>query len=160
MPAARLRLALVLALTLPACGLITGPGEEDRLAGARARWAAQGQQNYTYEVRSDCFCGLAGRWIEVTVLTDQVVAGRYLDTNTPVETNLLPALPTVLALFERIKDAVKADPVLLQVEYHPQDGHPTRINVDISYSIADEEYLLQSRNLMGLLTASGDSPPR
>jgi len=160
MPAARLRLALLLALALPACGLLTGPDEEDRLADARARWAAQGQQNYTYEVRSDCFCGLAGRWIEVTVIEERVVSGRYLDDNTQVEPKLLPALPTVPDLFDRIRDAVRADAVLLQVEYSGNDGHPVRINVDIRYNVADEEYLLQSRNLMGLLTASGDSPPR
>jgi len=160
MPAARLRLALLLALSLPACGLFTGPDEDDRLAEARARWSVHGQQSYTYEVRSDCFCGLAGRWIEITVIGDQVVSGRYLDTNTQVEAGFLPALPSVDDLFERIEDAVKSDPVLLQVEYHPEDGHPSRINVDVSYNIADEEYLLQSRKLMGLLTASGSTPPR
>ena len=160
MPAARLRLALLLALSLPACGLFTGPNEDDRLAEARALWSVQGQVDYTYEVRSDCFCGLAGRWIEITVIGNQVVSGRYLDTNTQVEASFLPALPTVDDLFERIEDAVKSDPVLLQVEYHPGDGHPSRINVDVSYNIADEEYLLQSRNLMGLLTASGRTPPR
>jgi hypothetical protein len=160
MPAARLRLALLLVLTLPGCGLVTGPGQDDRLAEAQARWAALGQRDYQYEVRSDCFCGMAGRWIEVTVIGDQVVSGRYLDNDAEVEPSLLPALPTVHDLFERIRDAVRAEPVLLQVEYHPQDGHPTRINVDISYSISDEEYLLQSRNLMGLLTSSGTAPPR
>ncbi len=156
----RFRLLFASVLVLSGCGLITGPGENDRLEAARRRWAADGQRDYSYEVRSDCFCGLAGRWIDVTVLGDQVAAGRYLDTNTPVETTSLGALPTVPDLFERIDDAVRAHAVLLQVEYDPRDGHPTRINVDVSHSIADEEYLLQSRNLMGLLTASGTSPPR
>jgi uncharacterized protein DUF6174 len=154
------RLGLGSALVLSACGLITGPGEDDRLEAARRRWAAEGQRDYSYEIRSDCFCGLAGRWIEVTVLGNQVAAGRYLDTDTPVEPNFLGALPTVADLFARIDDAVSAHPVLLQVDYDSRDGHPTRINVDVSYSIADEEYLLQSRNLMGLLTASGTTPPR
>ena len=159
MTRARLPLAAAV-LALAGCGLITGPGEDDRLEAARARWAAQGQHDYSYEIRSDCFCGLAGRWIEVTVVGDQVAAGRYLDTNTPVEHNFLAALPSVPDLFSRIDDAVRVKAVLLQVEYDARDGHPTRINVDVSYSIADEEYQLQSRNLMGLLTASGTSPPR
>ena len=156
----RLRLAFMSLLALSGCGLITGPGEDDRLEAARRRWASEGQHDYSYEVRSDCFCGLAGRWIEITVLGDRIAAGRYLDTAAPVEHNLLGALPTVPDLFARIGDAVSAHPVLLQVEYDPRDGHPARINVDMSYSIADEEYLLQSRNLMGLLTASGTTPPR
>lgn len=139
---------------------MTGPGEDDRLEAARGRWTTNGQHDYSFEVRSDCFCGLAGRWIEVTVVGEQVAAGRYLDTNLPVEQNLLGALPTVPHLFDRISDAVRAHAVLLQTEYDPQDGHPTRINVDVSYSIADEEYLLQTRNLLGLLTASGTTPPR
>lgn len=160
MTRARFRGLLASVLVLSGCGLITEPGEDDRLEAARQRWAAEGQHDYSYEVRSDCFCGLAGRWIEVTVVGDQVAAGRYLDTNTQVEANFLGALPSVSDLFARVDDAVRAHPVLLQVEYDSRDGHPTRINVDISHSIADEEYLLQSRNLMGLLTASGTSPPR
>lgn len=156
---ARFALALTLATALAGCGL-TGPGEDDRLKEARLLWATRGQQDYIYEVRSDCFCGLAGRWIEVTVLGNQVVSAQYADTRLPVESRMLPALPTVTDLFGRIADAVRASPVLLQVEYDPDDGHPTRINVDISYNIIDEEYLLQSRHLMGLLTASGNTPPR
>jgi len=156
----RLRLVLASVLVLSGCGLITAPGEGDRLEAARRRWASEGQHDYSYEVRSDCFCGLAGRWIEVTVLGDQVAAGRYLDTDSPVEHSFLGALPTVPDLFDRIDDAVSAHSVLLQVEYDARDGHPTRINVDVSFNIADEEYLLQSRNLMGLLTASGNTPPR
>lgn len=156
----RRRVLLASALALSGCGLITGPGENDRLEAARRRWAAEGQRDYTYEVRSDCFCGLAGRWIEVTVLGDRVAAGRYLDTDTPVEQNFVGALPTVPDLFARIDAAVSARPVLLEVEYDARDGHPIRINVDVSYRIADEEYLLQSRNLRGLLTASGTTPPR
>lgn len=160
MTPARFPVLVAVAILLSGCGLNTGPGEDDRLEGARHLWATQGQHDYSYEVRSDCFCGLAGRWIEVVVLGDHVASGRYLDTDTPVEQGLLGALPTVPDLFTRIADAVKVHPVLLQVEYDKRDGHPTRINVDVSYSIADEEYLLQSRNLLGLLTASGTAPPR
>ena len=157
----RARFVLLAAvLALAGCGLITGPGEDDRLEAARQRWADEGQHDYSYEIRSDCFCGLAGRWIEVTVVGDLVAGGRYLDTDTPVEQNYLGALPTVPDLFARVDDAVRAKAVMLQVEYDQRDGHPTRINVDVSYSIADEEYQLQSRNLMGLLTASGTTPPR
>jgi hypothetical protein len=148
------------AATLAGCGLITAPGEGDRLSAARQRWATEGQRDYVYEVRSDCFCGLAGRWIEVTVFGGDVGSGKYLDTGKPVESMYLPALPTVEDLFARVQAAVDAHAVMLEVTYDPKDGHPSRINVDISHSMVDEEYLLQSRNLMGLLTASGQSPPR
>lgn len=161
MTAARRRAAwwLLGVVLLPGCGLMTGPGEDDRLEDARHRWQASAVGNYVYEVRSDCFCGLAGRWIEVTVIGGQVASGKYLDTNTMVETGFLPALPTVEDLFVRIQNAIDAHAVLLQVQYHTGDGHPVFINVDVSHRIADEEYLLQSRNLMGLLTA-GDAAPR
>lgn len=147
-------------LALAGCGPITGPGEDDRLQAARRRWASEGQHDYSYEIRSDCFCRQAGRWIEVTVMGDRVASGTYLDDRTPVEPDFLGALPTVPDLFARINDAVAAHAVLLQVEYDARDGHPTRINVDLSHRIADEEYMLQSRNLMGLLTAGGNPPPR
>ena len=154
----RLGLALVWFLALSACRPITGPGEEERLQAARRQWATAGLHDYSYEVRSDCFCRQAGRWIEVTVLGDRVIGGHYLDTDTPVEQEFVGALPSVNDLFTRVADAVGAHVVLLQVEYDARDGHPTRINVDVSHRIADEEYMLQSRNLLHLI--SGLASPR
>lgn len=160
MPRARIGLWLTLAAALSGCGLITAPGEGDRLDAARRLWSSEGQRDYLYEVRSDCFCGLAGRWIEVTVIGGQVAGGTYLDTHTPVAQGVVQALPTVPDLFDRIRHAIEARAVLLEVQYDTRDGHPVRINVDLSHMVVDEEYLLQSRNLMGLLTASDGNPGR
>ncbi|NOT08655.1 MAG: hypothetical protein HOP28_10680 [Gemmatimonadales bacterium] len=136
-----------LAAVLSGCGVFTEPGEGSRLADARKLWDEQGSQHYTYQVRSDCFCGMAGRWIEVTVHGGAVIAARDLDGTHVILPTELASLPTVLDLFARIQHAVLERAVLLEVQYDPLDGHPTRINVDVSRAVADEEYLLRSREL-------------
>lgn len=156
-----MRLATVagFAALLAGCGLITAPTEEDRLTTARRLWTAAALQDYRYEVRSVCECLQGGRWIEVTVLAGKVSSGAYLDTHTQVETAYLPALPTIPALFDRIQHAINQSAVLLEVDYDVNDGHPITLDVDISRTIADEEFSLQSRHLTALVvtTASLDS---
>jgi hypothetical protein len=158
MTATRAGSGLLLAALLSGCGLMTAPGEGDRLSDARQRWTTQGQRDYVYEIRSDCYCGLAGRWIEVTIFGGQVASGKYVDTGAQIEAAYLPALPTVDDLFSRVQSAIDGHAVMLEVSYDAQDGHPTRINVDMRHNLADEEYLLQSRNLMGMLTSAPNAP--
>ena len=108
---------------------------------------------YRFEVRSLCECQQGGRWIEVTVVAGLVRTGTYLDTSAPVETGFLPALPTVPALFDRIQHAISQSAVLLEVDYDPKDGHPILMNVDISATIADEEFSLEVKNLREVVVA-------
>lgn len=149
----------ILAVALAGCGLITAPTEGGKLSAARRLWNDTALRDYRYEVRSVCECLQGGRWIAVTIVAGEVRSGTYLDTETPVETRFLQALPTVPALFDRIQHAIEESAVLLEVQYDSGDGHPILINVDISRAVAAEEFSLQSRNLTALLsrTASQES---
>lgn len=139
---------LLLAVVAAAgCGAMTGPTEGGRLAAARAQWNAAGMGSYRIEMMTMCECLLAGEWIEVTVAGGQVTSGRLVDSGTALEPAALAWLPTVPALFDRIQHAINERAVLLEVEYDPADGHPTLINVDISRTIVDEEYVLRVRRL-------------
>jgi hypothetical protein len=146
----RLPLPGLLIAVLGGCGLITAPTEGNKLNAARRLWSDAALADYRYEVRSYCECLQGGRWIAVTVLAGRVNSGTYLDTETPVESRFLEALPTIPALFDRIQHAIDESAVLLEVEYDSAYGHPTLINVDISRAVADEEFSLQSRNLTAL----------
>ena len=144
---ARLGLLALSAVGLGGCGLITAPTEGSRLSAARRLWSNSALSDYRYEVRSVCECLQGGRWIAVTVIAGTVRSGTYLDSETPLETAFLRALPTVPALFDRIQHAIEESAVLLEVEYDSGNGHPTLINVDISRAVAYEEFTLHTRNL-------------
>jgi hypothetical protein len=147
---------LALIAALGGCSLITGPDVSDRLETAQAKWARFGQHDYVYEVVRNCEClPPAGRLVEMTVFGDQVTAARYVDTGAPVETALLPQLPTVLGLFAMVQSAIDQHAALLDVEYDADDGHPRRISVDLDRMLVDDEYSVVSGPIAGILT----SPP-
>lgn len=141
---------------LAACSLFTEPTPADRLEDARRLWHRGGPADYIYETRVTCFCGgLAGRWIEVTVMGNAVVRGRYADTGQEVEAQWLELVPTIEDLFESVEHFIDQDPDQLDVVYDPADGHPISITVDIRVQTADDEVLIESRNLRAMLTALG-----
>lgn len=141
---------------LAACSLFTEPTPADRLEDARQLWNRVGPADYIYETRVMCFCGgLAGRWIEVTVIGKAVVRGRYADTGQDVEAQWLQLVPTIEDLFENVEHFIDQDPDQLEVVYDPADGHPTSITADIRVQTADDEFFIESRNLQAMLTALG-----
>ena len=146
---------LALLSALGGCELFSGPDAEDRLTTARRRWLTQGPYSYNYEVRRDCFCPNAGRWARVEVEEGRVAAAVWLDSGSAVEPQWLAALPTVPTLFDDIERAIAQHAVLLETRYDPTDGHPIRINVDVSHNILDEEFAVDTRNLQTPLTAAG-----
>jgi len=141
---------------LAACSLFTEPAPADRLEDARRLWNRVGPAYYIYETRVMCFCGgLAGRWIEATVMEKAVVRGRYADTGQDVEPQWLQLVPSIEDLFENVEHFIDQDPDQLEVVYDPADGHPISITADIRVQTADDEFLIESRNLQPMLTALG-----
>ena len=84
-----------------------------------------------------------------------VVRGRYADTGQEVEAQWLELVPTIEDLFESVEHFIDQDPDQLDVVYDPADGHPISITVDIRVQTADDEVLIESRNLRAMLTALG-----
>jgi len=139
---------------LAACSLFTEPSRSDRLEDARQLWDRLGPADYIYETRISCFCGgLAGRWVEATVMGGEVVRGRYADTGQDVETRWFQLVPTIEDLFENVEYFIEQDPDQLDIVYDPADGHPTRISADLRVMTADDEFFIESRNLQAMLTA-------
>lgn len=149
----RAAVSLTFCSLLTACSHFTEPSQDDRLDDARQLWERQGPADYVYETRVNCFCGgLAGRWIEVTVIGGQVVRGRYADTGQDVEAQWFQLVLTIVDLFDQVEHFIGEDPDELVVVYDPVDRHPTRITADIRVRTADDEYFIESRNLQPTLT--------
>jgi hypothetical protein len=138
---------LTLLLSGAACEAATAPGDVDNLAAARARWSQSGGDSYSYVVNRSCFCVLGGRTVTVTVRNGVVSAAEYAETGGPVESTFLTYVATVPDLFDLIQDALAKDPAYFAATYDPVFGYPTRIEIDPSANVADDEVALSARNL-------------
>ncbi len=151
MPRAWSVLATVLLLGSLTCSDSTGP-EMDRLGEQRARWETQGLADYTYDVRRVCFCPFR-EGVRVTVVDGAVTGASDLATGEVLEPNEVQLYLTIDGLFDLIQDAYDRNAHQVQVEFHPSRGYPTRIFIDYSEMIADEEL---GFTLLGDVQALGD----
>lgn len=135
-------------LVLAACDSATGPSERTTLAQARARWAAQGGENYTVELTRSCECILAGRRMLVTVQNGSVASAEYFESGDPVAGAELSYVPTVEDLFDLIEDALAQPAAAFLATYDEQYGYPTRIEIDPSATTADDEVSWSVRDLV------------
>jgi hypothetical protein len=130
---------VALPLALLACESPTGPDQRGELETARALWQAHGGGWYTMQLSRECFCVLSGRQIEISVENGSVVWAQYADSKSPVENAWFAYLQTVPDLFDLIDDAITRKAASLTVSYDPVYGYPTRIAVDYSATVADDE---------------------
>jgi hypothetical protein len=84
----------------------------------------------------------------VTVRNGAVIGADYLDSGGPVETALLTYIPTIPDLFDLIQDALNQKPASFLAIYDPTYGYPTRIEIDFSASVADDELVITARDLL------------
>jgi hypothetical protein len=138
---------LTLLLAGTACEAATAPGDIDNLSLARARWRQKGGESYSYVVNRSCFCVLGGRTVTVTVLNGVVSSAEYVETGGPVESTFLTYVATVPDLFDLIQDALAKNPAYFAATYDPVYGYPTRIEIDPSANVADDEVALSARDL-------------
>ena len=130
-------LILTAALGLLSCS--TGPTDQlSELDQARDRWAAQSITSYVLTLRRACFC--AGPFaVEIrvsgaTIIRIDVASGQ------PVPPDMEPYFPDIPGLFELILDEIERPAAAVTVEYDPQRGYPTSINVDQIKNAIDDEY--------------------
>ena len=130
---------VALPLALLACESPTGPDARGQLETARANWEAHGGAWYTFRLSRECFCVLSGRQIELSVENGSVTWAQYTDSKSPVENAWFAYLQTVPDLFDLIDDAITRKAASLAVSYDPIYGYPTKISVDYSATVADDE---------------------
>lgn len=144
----------VLLLALAGCA-VTGPDEDGAARGelerARGQWAAQRVDDYRYTVRRLCFClpEYTGP-VVVTVRDGRAAERRYAEGGAAVGAEPSAYFPPVEGLFEVVEDAIERDAAVIDVDYHPQLGYPTRISIDYDQRIADEEVSYTAEGLQPL----------
>lgn len=143
---------LKIATTITATTLLLGCGSDsdsiiDELNANRAKWESANIENYQFEQQVSCFC------VDETTLPRLVlVENKQVSSQTIIDGNV--ALPlddanteSIDSLFERIAlEESRADS--LSVEYDPELGYPTKIDVDINQQTADDEYTIYVSNVV------------
>ena len=147
---------LGLALACPALvscaitGISGRSGDDLELARNRQRWASAAIRDYEFEFHRSCFCvPETTEPVRITVrnhLVSTVVRTRdgQLATTSGVR------WPTVDSLFADVDALSASEPERLVVDYDPTYGYPRSIAVDVSLTVADDEYTLSAANLRRL----------
>lgn len=143
-------LILMLAL-LPSCSILDpDDGERDRLADARARWAAQGADDYTFRLqRGSCEC--LPEWmhpLRIRVMDGVVAEVTDLTAGTTMVAD--ERARTVAELFALVEDLLDRGASQLSVVYHASLGYPTSIAWDVDRAIADDEGRYDATDLLPL----------
>ena len=93
------------------------------------QWERAGIDDYTFHLELQCFC--AQRNFDVTVTDGRVTATDPVDRTGDT--------PTIDDLFDVARDAVRERARSVEVSYDAADGHPTRVAIDESAGVADDE---------------------
>ena len=144
------------AATFACNGDIVGPQDFALLAQARARWAARPFADYSYEIRTFCFCPPeVNRWTRVTVRSGVVVDAQAVqpDPNFPIETiQWWYPIDTLFVNLERSMREPELTGYLasIEAEYDPVLGYPTFIEYRAKPTVADGGSTINVRNVAPL----------
>lgn len=120
----------------------------EELNANRAKWESANIDNYQFDYNISCFClDDVTRPRLVVVNANQVVSQTIKANNAALPLDTIKS-ETIAGLFERIAlEESRAES--LSVEYHPELGYPTRIQVDGNAQMADDEYTIEVGNVLG-----------
>ncbi|MBW4561987.1 MAG: hypothetical protein KME32_12690 [Mojavia pulchra JT2-VF2] len=114
----------------------------------RRLWKQQRLFNYRYTLSRSCFCTAEARGpVVVEVRNGRTTSITSVATGKPVDPELFKQYSTLAKLFNVIEDAIAKKASSLTVQYNPQLGYPTQINIDYSAQMADEELYLTIEKL-------------
>jgi hypothetical protein len=145
-------LVLLTLLALPACDVTGSHDAEERarLAQARSRWQRAGVGDYSYELRTLCFCPpeVVGPFA-ITVSRGTVSSVVFVATGATV-TPIPERHPTVEGLFDIVEKTLDRGPDRLAIEYDSALGYPRRIEVDSAAGAADDEITYETTSFVRL----------
>lgn len=131
----------------------TRPSKSDlqQLRVNQRLWNKQNITNYRYTLTRSCFCIAEAREpVIVEVRNGETVSVTSAATGQPVDPELFKQYDTIPELFKVIQDAIARKADKLDIQYAPQLGHPTQINIDYSFQLADEELFITVENFQAL----------
>lgn len=120
------------------------PGAHDdaqaALDEARARWAANGGDDYDMRFNWLCFCvDTYVAEVDLEVRDGAVVSGSYVEDGSELGSGALAEYVSVEGLFALLQDAIDRNAASIDVQYDADLGYPTEANIDYDTGIADEE---------------------
>lgn len=140
--------AAALALGTSSCDLM-GPdpwrSRQAELDVNRSVWEDAAIAEYTYELTRLCYCGLAGP-LTVTVADHAVVSATRADGER-IAPQDLHVVETVDDLFNVVQRAIDERAFRYAVEYHPELGYPTLVDLDPIREAIDEEVRYEASGL-------------
>ena len=134
-----------------ACASPTSLVDEQALRRAEARWAAGAFDSYSYETVTSCgeCAPEVTRPTRVVVRGGVVSAAIVIASDSPLPT--VASFTTVDGLFAQIRAYQRESWAQdVQVEYDPQLGYPTTIDVRVKAGIQDGDYRKNIRGLVRL----------
>ena len=138
---------------LAACGIVEPEPWDDRLLDleqARALWAETGPDSYRYDYFQGCFCAAPVGDFVVTVTDGTVTAAVTDPDGEPVPEGTLAALRTMEELFDVVGTAIEREIDGFRVEYDPEYGFPTLIDLDPYENAIDDELRIEAGGLVAL----------
>lgn len=147
-----MKIVLLATFALTGCLNSLDPWERNEFRLAERRWTAAGIDDYTYEMRTSCFCPPEyHEWAVVEVRNNQVVSARSLD-GMPVSGFSLASRKTVDELFDavRMKHEWVGD---VTYDFDRDLGYPLRISIGAKKNVADAGVVYEARNLRRVVMA-------
>ncbi len=148
---------LAIALGVIACGSdIVGPRDIARLAEAEARWNARPFADYSYEIRTYCFCPPeVNRWTRVSVRNGAVVDVQPVETDPAYPITYLQWWQPIDSLFVNIyrrmtEPASQSAYQAIIVEYDATLGYPTNVEYREKPGVADAGAIITVRKVVPL----------
>ena len=146
-------IALLPVLMLAACLGPLDPGESEALRDAERKWEASGIRDYTFEMRTGCFCPPEfNEWAVVEVRDGVLVSARSLDGKQLTGFDLTSRM-TVEQLFVIAKgrqDWIED----VDFAFDEELGYPRRIELISSRNVADAGAVYEARNLVRSVIAT------
>lgn len=132
---------VVLVFLFVACSDSTGPVS---LGLNRLRWEKQNLHDYEYTARRVCFCPESGHEVFVTVLSDTIFSVRLVATGVEAST---VGWYTVTDLFDLVERSLDQTYTSVDVEYDPDLGYPTQIDLGCTDGALDCGLTIEAKNL-------------
>ena len=140
-------LILIAATLLVSCA----PLANSQLSAARDRWHAANISHYRFNLGVGCFCAFTTRMpLTIEVQKGRVLSMLYND-GSPVpadQQQVFASYQTIDALFDYTAQSLKADEI--KIEYDPNYGFPTRVQIDFIKQAMDDELSLSVQDFQAL----------
>jgi hypothetical protein len=137
-----------------ACNDAIGPDDIRELSQARARWNAREFADYSYEIKTLCFCPPEiNQWARVSVRAGVVVDVQPVDTDPVYPITYQQWWQPIDSLFVNIHRTMTENASELEavvVEYDSQLGYPKNVEIRYKPTILDAGAIIHVRNVVPL----------